>query len=163
MKVYIVDDSISDAILIEATLSNYSNDMEFLIESDPIIAKESISKENSGIDLILLDLNMPKFDGVQMLEYMSQNNINIPVIACSNFIHQYENKLNRNKIIQVISKKELSNCLPENLADIFMKLNSTKSCMVLLGKLDKLCDRNLRRVEFYNEINSLKKELQNFI
>ena len=163
MKVYIIDDSISDALLAEATLSNYDEDLEFTIENDPVSAKKTISEEKSNIDLILLDLNMPKFDGVQMLEYMSEHNINIPVIVYSNFINQYENDLDKSKIIQMVSKAELSNCKTEDITNIFMRLNSTKACMVLSGHLDKVYRNNMRKVEFYDEINSLKKELQNYI
>ena len=163
MKVYIVDDSISDALLAEAAISGYDENIEFSIESDPVAAKKTISNGKQEIDLMLLDLNMPKFDGIQMLEHMSEHNINIPVIVYSNFIDQYENKLNRSKVVETVSKTELSNCDPEDIADIFMRLNSTKSCMVLSGELDKLYSNNLRKVEFYDEINSLKKELQNLI
>ena len=63
----------------------------------------------------------------------------------------------------MVSKAELSNCKTEDITNIFMRLNSTKACMVLSGHLDKVYRNNMRKVEFYDEINSLKKELQNYI
>lgn len=163
MKIYIIDDSVSDALLAQSVLEDYDKDFEFIIEHDSLVAKNVISKENIDIGLIILDLNMPKFDGIQMLEYMAEKNINIPVIVCSNFINQYENEINKSKVLQTIGKSELTNCKISDIADIFMKLNSTKSCMILSGELKKLHSKKYKKVEFYNEINSLKEELKNYI
>jgi len=44
--------------------------------------------EKHNIDLILLDLIMPKMDGFQILEEMRKRNISIPVIVVSDLSHQ---------------------------------------------------------------------------
>ena len=163
MKIYIIDDSMSDALLTRSVLEKYNKNFEFIIENDPIVAKQLISTKNLDINLILLDLNMPKFDGIQMLEYMSEKNINIPVIVCSNFINQYENEINKSKVLQTMDKKEFPNCKTSDMIDIFMKLNAVKSCMILSDKLKNLKYKNNKRVEFYDKINSLKKELKNYV
>ncbi len=36
-------------------------------------------------DLILSDIAMPNFDGYQLLEYINENNIKIPVVFLSGF------------------------------------------------------------------------------
>jgi len=51
------------------------------IAPDGIIALMQIGKEK--FDVILSDIAMPNFDGYQMLEFIKENNIDIPVIFLS--------------------------------------------------------------------------------
>jgi len=60
-----------------------SENYEVEIAPDGIVALMQIAKEK--FDLILSDIAMPNFDGYQLLEYMKQNNIDIPVVFISGF------------------------------------------------------------------------------
>lgn len=48
-------------------------------------AIDVLEKEQDNIDIILLDLIMPKKDGIYVLEQMKEKNINIPVIVGTSF------------------------------------------------------------------------------
>lgn len=63
LKVLVVDDSSVDRMLI----NNMLNDCSVLNASDGIEAMEIINDHND-IDLVILDLNMPRMDGFQVLE-----------------------------------------------------------------------------------------------
>ncbi len=82
MKVLIVDDSKSDVMMISSMLKDY----ELLIAYDGIEAMELIGKEK-GIDIIILDLNMPRMNGFEVLEAMKADPAcrNIAVIILTNY------------------------------------------------------------------------------
>jgi len=76
---------VEDEVIIQKLISNIlkKEDYEVEIASDGIVALMQIAKEK--FDLILSDISMPNFDGYQLLDYMKQNNINIPVVFISSF------------------------------------------------------------------------------
>lgn len=63
MKVLIADDSTTDVAIIKSILS----DIEVVVAKDGVEALEQIHN-GEDIDLLLLDLNMPRMDGFQVLE-----------------------------------------------------------------------------------------------
>ncbi len=67
-KVLIVDDSKTDMMLIKSMLHDY----DLLIAYDGIEAMEII-KSNPDISLIILDLNMPRMDGFEVLHAIQKN------------------------------------------------------------------------------------------
>jgi len=75
-RILVVEDEVTNQKLIGSILKSdgYSVD----IAPDGIVALMQIVKEK--FDLILSDISMPNLDGYQMLEYMKNNNIDIPVI-----------------------------------------------------------------------------------
>jgi len=48
--------------------------------------------EREGCDLLLLDLNMPEMDGLQVLEYLSDKRIQVPVIVLTADIQESTRK-----------------------------------------------------------------------
>jgi predicted GH43/DUF377 family glycosyl hydrolase/CheY-like chemotaxis protein len=76
---------VEDEVIIQKLISNIlkKEDYEVEIASDGIVALMQIAKEK--FDLILSDISMPNFDGYQLLDYIKQNNINIPVVFISSF------------------------------------------------------------------------------
>lgn len=68
IKILVVDDSKTDRILIKNILDDYP----VLFANDGIEAMEILEKEPS-IDLIILDLNMPRMNGFEVLEAIKQN------------------------------------------------------------------------------------------
>lgn len=45
------------------------------------------------IELVILDMNFPKSNGMELLEYIDQNSIKTKVIVYSGFIEKYEKSL----------------------------------------------------------------------
>jgi len=68
IKILVVDDSKTDRVMIANMLYGY----HLLIANDGIEALEIIEKE-PGIDLMILDLNMPRMNGFEVLEAIQQN------------------------------------------------------------------------------------------
>ena len=68
IKILVVDDSKTDRLMIENILKDY----HLLSASDGIEAMEIIEKE-ANIDLVILDLNMPRMNGFEVLEALGQN------------------------------------------------------------------------------------------
>jgi PAS domain S-box-containing protein len=68
IKILVVDDSASDRLIIESMLSEY----EILTACDGLEAINVLEKHD-GINLLILDLNMPNMDGFQVLEYLKGN------------------------------------------------------------------------------------------
>ena len=88
-RILIVEDEVINQKLIGSILKSEGYDVD--IAPDGIIALMQISKEK--YDLILSDIAMPHLDGYQMLEYMKNNKINIPVIFLSGHTGtEYEEK-----------------------------------------------------------------------
>ena len=67
-KILIVDDSTTDRLIISTMLADYQT----LTACDGLEAMEFIAK-NPDIDLIILDLNMPRMNGFEVLEALQQD------------------------------------------------------------------------------------------
>jgi CheY-like chemotaxis protein len=80
-RILVVEDEVINQKIISSILK--SADYEVEVAPDGIVALMQIAKEK--FDLILSDIAMPNFDGYQLLEYMKQNNIKIPVVFMSGY------------------------------------------------------------------------------
>ncbi len=67
IKILIVDDSVTDMILIKSILHEFT----LITASDGLEAME-VLKNDSDIDIMILDLNMPRMNGFQVLEAMRE-------------------------------------------------------------------------------------------
>jgi CheY-like chemotaxis protein len=75
-RILLVEDDLIQQKIVASILR--SNGYEVEIAADGIVA---LIKLSSGpFDMILSDINMPNFDGLQLLEYLRQNKIEIPVL-----------------------------------------------------------------------------------
>jgi chemotaxis response regulator CheB len=103
---------------------------------------------------------MPAIDGIHILNTMVQRNINIPVIVCSSFITQYEKEINREKVLKALDKISLPSISSGNISNIFLDINTMKSCMVLSGELKNYVSAKKKRAHvFCDTLNELKKSL----
>jgi PAS domain S-box-containing protein len=68
IKILVVDDSASDRLIIKNMLSEY----DVLTACDGVEAMRML-EEHDGINLLILDLNMPNMDGFQVLESLKEN------------------------------------------------------------------------------------------
>lgn len=67
VKILVVDDSATDRFIIKNILSDYI----IFTASDGVEAIRML-EEHDGINLLILDLKMPKMDGFQVLEYLKE-------------------------------------------------------------------------------------------
>lgn len=67
-KILIVDDSTTDRIII----SNILNDYDLISAKDGVEAMELI-RQDPNIDLVILDLNMPRMNGFEVLELLNSD------------------------------------------------------------------------------------------
>jgi len=68
MKILIADDSKTDVALISGILSDY----DLLYAYDGIEALERI-EQNPSVDILILDINMPRMNGFEVLEHLKNN------------------------------------------------------------------------------------------
>ncbi|OFY49426.1 MAG: glycosidase [Bacteroidetes bacterium GWF2_41_31] len=77
--ILIVEDELINQKIISAILKTAGYEVE--VAPDGIVALMQIAKKK--FDLILSDISMPHFDGYQLLEYINENKIDIPVVFLS--------------------------------------------------------------------------------
>jgi signal transduction histidine kinase/ligand-binding sensor domain-containing protein/CheY-like chemotaxis protein len=75
--VLIADDDYASSLLIKAILT--TNNIEFLYVADGIEAVDAV--KTTPVDLVLMDLNMPRMDGYDATKIIKEYNSNIKVIA----------------------------------------------------------------------------------
>lgn len=68
VKILVVEDSKTDVMLIKSMLHDY----DLMVANDGIEAMQ-IVKENPAIDIMILDLNMPRMDGFEVLQALQAN------------------------------------------------------------------------------------------
>lgn len=103
-KILVVDDSDMIRNYIKKMVGN-----EFLIDvaKDGIEALEKISSVDNNIVAMLLDLNMPNVNGIEVLEYMEKNNlfsrVSVAVVTGEDS-KEYLDKVKKYPIIDILSK-----------------------------------------------------------
>jgi len=83
IQVHVADDH---KILIEGIIAVINTDKEIEIEGYSLTGKEVIDWSSSNIaDILILDINMPHYDGIEVLKLFKLNDINIKVIILSSY------------------------------------------------------------------------------
>ena len=77
----IVDDSDSDQFLARARLLQFDPEMEIVQAYDGQEALEKLEDPDVNPDVILLDINMPRMNGLEFLEQYSQRENQTTVVA----------------------------------------------------------------------------------
>ena len=88
IKLLIIDDNISLVKMMEEYFSNTSNIEVAFTANDGETGIDIINKNNDDYDMILLDLVMPKVDGIEVLKYIKENNIDKKVIVLTSYNSQ---------------------------------------------------------------------------
>jgi len=78
MKILIVDDYHIDLYLAKETINELNIHCEIFEAEDGEKALQILNSNN--IDIVLLDIKMPKMDGIEVLKQIRKNNKNINVI-----------------------------------------------------------------------------------
>ena len=79
-SILIVDDSSMIRNYLERI---FINEYNIIMAVDGQDAVEKVEKNRSNLNIILLDLVMPKADGFFVLEYLQKNSVDVPVIIIS--------------------------------------------------------------------------------
>lgn len=74
---------VEDELEIAMNMKNYLEICGFKIFIFSTITDASINAKLNHFDIILLDLNLPDYGGVELLKYLNKNKINIPTIVIS--------------------------------------------------------------------------------
>ncbi len=126
-RVLVIDDDQSVGQWIEKLLSN----SEFKVER-AFNGRDGIRMlKDLNYDLIFLDINMPKVDGLQVMRILNKLNISVPVIIISGY-------LTKSKIIslnEIGVKGFLSK--PFRVEQFYNIVNQVCSVIIPLTKLDR--------------------------
>ncbi len=84
MKILVVDDSSTMRKIIKKTILLAGAD-EVVEAEDGLDALKKLKEHDLGFDMIMLDINMPKVDGVTTLKQLKgmENTKHIPVVMCT--------------------------------------------------------------------------------
>ena len=102
-NVLIVDDEETLLLIIESRFEDYKDQFSVLTAPN---GKEAIDiLESKVIDFVVTDLNMPIFDGIELLAYMSAKFPTIPAIAMTAFsTPEVEEKLEKMGTLRLMDK-----------------------------------------------------------
>ena len=67
-KILLVEDSEDDQLLGKRAFSRFDKDIEVVCAFDGVEAVELLNQKDFSPDLILLDINMPRMDGLEFLD-----------------------------------------------------------------------------------------------
>ena len=124
IRILMIDDNVK---LIDAVKEYFKNNDEVNIVLEAYDGLEGfnlIKEKTDDVDLVFLDLIMPKKDGIYVLEEMKKNNINKKVIV--------ETSYNASEVIREVSEYDVSyfilkpfdlNDLEKKIYDVFKKKN----------------------------------------
>lgn len=120
-KLLVVDDNEGIVNLLEEYFKENKNITVAHKAYDGIEAIDLIKKHQEEIDLILLDLIMPRKDGIAVLDYLKKNNINKKIIVMTSY--------NEEQTIRDVSEFGVRYYAlkPFDLSDLETKINMTMS------------------------------------
>lgn len=134
LKVLMVDDNISLINMVKEYFKS-SNDVEVVLEAyDGEQGIKMIESNQDKYDLIVLDLIMPKKDGMYVLEEMKKRNINKKVIVATSY--------NASDVIREVSEYGVSYFIlkPFELVDLEKRI-------VEAGRKN---DKQTKNIDFYH-------------
>lgn len=131
IRVLMIDDNVK---LIEAVKEYFKNNEKIQIVDEAYDGLEGFNKiiGNNNYDIILLDLIMPKKDGLYVLEQLKQNNINKKIIV--------ETSYNASEVIREVAEYGVNYFIlkPFDLDDLEVKI------------MDTFKKKEEKSIDFYN-------------
>jgi DNA-binding NarL/FixJ family response regulator len=135
----------------------YCKSLEKYFEANDLIniigyftQSDSITKQtlqNLNFNCILLDMNMPSKNGIQMMQSFLEWNIEIPVFVCTSFLNkEYTEQFHQMGVKHCI-KKEMPN-----------KLEETLLAILLPAAINEDKNLNSKTLEINSQIISLKEQ-----
>lgn len=118
-KILIVDDEVEIVNILEEMLSD--NDKDIITAYNAKEALDIILKEKDKINLVISDLQMPLFSGIQLLESMRSSNLDNKIIFYTGFgdkkLMRKALSLGANDFINKPNIKELLDSVDKNLKE----------------------------------------------
>jgi CheY-like chemotaxis protein len=93
-KILIVDDD--ETILYILRRFFIGEGFEVLVAKDGLEALKRLKAENPA--LVLTDIKMPSFSGIELIQFIRQNMKGIPIVAMTAYPHLYPEKRNGNEV-----------------------------------------------------------------
>jgi CheY-like chemotaxis protein len=93
-KILIVDDD--ETILYILRRFFIGEGFEVLLAKDGLEALERLKAEDPA--LVLTDIKMPSFSGIDLIKFIRQNMKGIPIVAMTAYPHLYSEKRNGNEV-----------------------------------------------------------------
>ena len=93
-KILIVDDD--ETILYILRRFFIGEGFEVLVAKDGLEAMERLKAEN--LSLVLTDIKMPSFSGIDLIRFIRQNMKGIPIVAMTAYPYLYPEKRNGNEV-----------------------------------------------------------------
>ncbi len=120
-SIFLIDDDCDDREIFQTVLSGVDSNIKLLTACDGVDALEKLNSEAKDIDLIFLDINMPRMDGIECLQQLKKNSKykEIPVIIYSTT--SQENFVNKTLALGAVSYLTKSNSF-EALSDSLKKI-----------------------------------------
>jgi len=147
-NILLIEDDYETALL----LKEYLNDVDFNVDIFDTVTSAISNINFKKYSIILLDINMPDFNGFEVLKFLGKNKINIPVIVISAYsdknIKLQAFKLGTNDyIIKPIDPEELE-------ARIWVQIRNNSSFFVETNKTFQITDNS---IYFDGELLNLTK------
>jgi CheY-like chemotaxis protein len=98
LSVLIVEDNPGDAFMVEQMLRDLKLDMKITLAEDGQEALDIlVTRGNDVPDLVILDLNMPRVDGFEVLKYMKDKPMfnSVPVVVMTGSLRGEDEKRSR--------------------------------------------------------------------
>lgn len=120
-KILIVDDEESIQFLFSRIFKKeISNETYDLLYANGAESAIDIIKEESSLDLIISDINMPGMNGLELLKYVKENFNEIPVFMASAYTDNNRKEIAKELgALEYISKPIDFKLLKEKIIDLF--------------------------------------------
>ena len=122
--ILIVEDDTTFAVMLQTWLSK----KKFSVASVSGIAAAKKTLIESSVDLVLCDLRLPDGDGIDLLEWVSNRNVNVPLIVMTS----YAAIPSAVQAMKLGARDYISK--PENPEDLLQKINEVFNAGVKTGK-----------------------------
>ena len=124
MNILIVEDDTTFAVMLQTWLSK----KKFSVASVSGIAAAKKTLIESSVDLVLCDLRLPDGDGIDLLEWVSNRNVNVPLIVMTS----YAAIPSAVQAMKLGARDYISK--PVNPEDLLQKINEVFNAGVKTGK-----------------------------
>ena len=124
MNILIVEDDTTFAVMLQTWLSK----KKFSVASVSGIAAAKKTLIESSVDLVLCDLRLPDGDGIDLLEWVSNRNVNVPLIVMTS----YAAIPSAVQAMKLGARDYISK--PVNPEDLLQKINEVFNAGVRTGK-----------------------------
>ena len=127
-KVLLVEDSSDDQFLGKIAFKKFDKAIEVACVFDGVEAIELLSEKSFQPDLILLDINMPRMDGLKFLEeYCGKMNPEIPPIVVMLTSSEQESDKSKSLAYAQVKDYLIKPIRKENIAALVEMLDSLES------------------------------------